>query len=290
MSLTTPLHPSETRAEVAARLKTRAFYHPTLTSIDPDARAILESYAGIPSDQVLSHVQTIRDEAWEMFPYPCMGMFSFVKMHISKNPAYPGVLKRLFDQDEHSDAKATLLDLGCGFGQELRTLIAAGVPTRNLYGLDVSDGFIELGFQLFRDKASMASQFVVADLLASGVPANLVRKFDIIFVASFFHLFGWDDQLTLSKRAVAMLKPEAGSMIFGHQLGEVEARESVVPDVPSGKIYFHDPDSFRRLWRVLSEETGTKWRVEIDSTERWIDDMRKTRPDLRLLRFEVERL
>lgn len=184
-----------------------------------------------------------------------------------------------------------LLDLGCGFGQELRTLVAAGVPTTNLYGLDVSSGFIELGFELFRDKATMQPRFIITDLLASpAIPLQLGSKIDFIFATSFFHLFGWEDQVTVSKRAVAMLKPKAGSMIFGHQLGQVEAKEVVVPDVPSGKIYFHDPDSFKKMWRIIGEETRTEWTVQVESSEKWIDDLRKGNPALRLLRFSVERL
>jgi SAM-dependent methyltransferase len=271
---------------MAARLKEKPFYKATLQSIDPDARKILEEYAGIPPAEVLSHVQTVRDQAWELYPYPCMGLFTFVKMRISKNPAYGTVLKRLLTNNE-----TTLVDLGCGLGQELRTLVAAGVAPTSLYGLDVSDGFVELGFELFKDKATMKSQFIVADLLASpSVPAQLQGKMNFIFSGSFFHLFGWDDQVTLSKRAVEMLKPEAGSMIFGHQLGCIEAQEDAVPDVPSGKIYFHDPESFRRLWHIVGEETGTEWKVQVESSERGIDDMRKVKPALTLLRFEVERL
>jgi len=270
---------------MAAQQKKRPFYIATLQSIEPNARQVLESYAGIPPEQVLAHVQRIRDQAWELYPYPCMGMFSFMKMHISKNPAYAAVLKRLRSDNQK------LLDLGCGFGQELRTLIADGVPATSLFGLDVSDGFVELGFELFKDKATMQSQFIVADLLtAPAVPAQLDGNMDLIFAASFFHLFGWDDQLTLSKRAVAMLKPQVGSTIFGHQLGGVQAKESVSPQVPSGKIYFHDPESFRRFWRLVGEETRTEWKVEVESSEKWIDDLRKENPALRLLRFSIQRL
>jgi SAM-dependent methyltransferase len=282
--------PPESRAEMAARLKKTPIYKATLEFIDPDARKILEEYAGIPPAEVLSHVQAVRDQAWEMFPYPCMGMFKFVNMRISKNPAYGTVLKRLLVNDDKND-EATLVDLGCGFGQELRGLVAAGVAPTRLYGVDVSDGFVELGLELFRDKATMQSRFIITDLLNSpSVPAQLQGKVNFIFAGSFFHLFGWDDQLTLSKRVVEMLKPEAGSMIFGHQLGCVAAQEDIVAEVPSGKIYFHDPESFRKLWRIVGEETGTEWEVQVESGERGIDEMMKIKPTLRILRFAVERL
>jgi SAM-dependent methyltransferase len=280
----------ESRAELAARLKEQPFYKATLESIDPEPRKIFEEYAGIPPAEVLSHVQVVRDRAWEMFPYPCMGMFTFVKMRIARNPAYGTVLRRLLAKEDNKD-KSTLVDLGCGLGQELRTLIAAGVAPTQLYGVDVRDGFVELGFELFRDKATMQSQFIVADLLNSpSIPAQLRGKMNIVFAGAFFHLFGWDDQLTLSKRAVEMLKPEAGSMIFGNQLGCVKAQEDVVPDVPGGKIYFHDSESFRRLWRIVGEETGTEWEVQVELGEMGIDEIKKLKPTLRSLRFAVERL
>jgi SAM-dependent methyltransferase len=279
--------PPESHTELAARLKKTPFYKATLESIDPDARKIFEEYAGIPPAEVLSHVQAVRDQAWELFPYPCMGLFTFLRMRICKNPAYNTVLKRLLTKENET----TLVDLGCGLGQELRTLVAAGVPPTSLYGLEVMDGFVELGFELFKDKATMQSQFIIADVLATpSVPAQLQGKADFVFAGAFFHLFGWDDQLTLSKRAVEMLKPEAGSLIFGHQLGCVEAQENVVPEVPSGKAYLHNLESFRRLWRIVGEETGTEWKVEITSREVEIDDFRKIKPEVRLLKFEVEKL
>ena len=46
-------------------------------------------------------------------------------------PAYPEVLERLKTKDEK------FLDLGCCLGQDLRVLLAAGVPGQKLYGADL---------------------------------------------------------------------------------------------------------------------------------------------------------
>lgn len=36
-------------------------------------RQLLEEYSNIPSDQVVPHIHEIRDRAWDIFPYPCIG-------------------------------------------------------------------------------------------------------------------------------------------------------------------------------------------------------------------------
>jgi len=264
-------------------LKSSPWYKAELTSISPLAREIIEA-AGIPPDQVLEHVKNVRDQAWNVYPYPCMGMFTFVMMLMSKQPLYPTILQRLLQNDE------TLLDLGCGFGQELRPLIHAGVPAKNLYGLDVVDGFVNLGFDLFKDKDVLGSQFVIADLL-KGVPPQLEGKFNIIFAASFFHLFDWDEQLITSKRAVAMLKPEVGSLIWGFQIGGETEGSDKAKDLPSGSMFHHTPESFERMWKIVGEETGTRWKVDCTSSiAPEIADLRKTKPILRFLRYSIERL
>ncbi|MCJ1303622.1 hypothetical protein MMC08_006432 [Hypocenomyce scalaris] len=265
-------------------LKDKAWYQPKLTSLDPEARRILED-GGIPPPEVLQHVQSVRDRAWLVFPYPCIGMFSFVDMLISKQPAYADILQRLLRKQE------TLLDLGCGLAQAIRTLVSAGVPSRRLYALDVVDGFIELGFDLFRDREALRTTFVVADLLEA-VPAGLQDRINIIFAGSFFHLFDWDDQVVLSKRAVAMLKAEEGSLIFGFQVGRLIPGSAANPHVPKGRMYFHNPESFRRLWEVVGKETGTAWKVDVVAREEMegLDDLRKDNPDFRFLSFTVERV
>jgi len=262
-------------------LRTRPWYQSKITDIDPLARQMLEE-RGVPADQVLEHVQKVREQAWVVFPYPCIGMFSFVKMLMSKQPMYPQVLERLLHKNE------TLLDLGCGFAQELRPLISAGVPATNLFGLDVVDGFINQGFELFRDKEVLGSRFYIADLL-QGVPVELERGIDIIFAASFFHLFDWDQQVLLSKHAVKMLKPQLGSLIWGFQLGRETEGTTAAPGLPSGKVFHHTPESFKRMWKIIGEETGISWKV--DCTDHEITDVEglgSLYAGLRFLRYSVE--
>jgi len=140
--------------------KKAPWYISELTDVNPEMRKLLEE-RGIASADVLKHVQAIRERGWKLFPYPCIGRFSFLKLLISHQSCYSQVLERLIK------GKETLLDLGCALGQDVRHLVSAGVPADQIYGLDVTDGFIDLGYELFNDRASLKSRFIIADAVKS---------------------------------------------------------------------------------------------------------------------------
>lgn len=58
------------------------------------------------------------------------------------------------------------LDVGTGFGQELRRLIADGALGRNMYAIDVSSELWELGYRLFKDRERLDARLIVADILS----------------------------------------------------------------------------------------------------------------------------
>jgi len=156
-----------------------------------------------------------------------------------------------------------LLDVGCCFGQILRQLVFDGVPSKNLAGTDLRPEFVELGYELFRDKDTLEAQFVTGDALDVNNKSLdvLDGRFDIIHSASFFHLFGWDDQIKAGERIVRFFKPEAKALILGRQVG---SREPVSLDVyrASGeKRYHHDVQTLQALWNEIGKRTGTKWKA-----------------------------
>jgi ubiquinone/menaquinone biosynthesis C-methylase UbiE len=71
-------------------------------------------------------------------------------------PVYPDIIKRLKDGQ-------AFLDIGCCFGQVIRKLVYDGVPSENIYGADFREDFIELGHELFRDKATLRTKFIIGD-------------------------------------------------------------------------------------------------------------------------------
>ena len=186
----------------------------------------------------------------------------------------------------------TLLDLGCCFAQDIRKLVYDGVPSDHLYACDLEQSFLDLSYDLFKDKDTLEAHLFEANAFdEGGALDDLQAKIDIVHASSFLHLFGWDDQLKLCKRIIKVLKPRKGSLIFGRQTGNLKGQE-----VPGGScvgdsnavVWRHDVESFTKLWEVAGRETETKWKTwgELDGTgiPNWGEE------GFRWFRFEVERV
>jgi len=230
-----------------------------------------------------------REKAFrEVAPYPCIGHFRFLDLSISLHALYPKVLSRL------KTSSQTLLDLGCCFGQDIRRLVVDGAPAENLYGADLHPEFLELGYDLFKDKDKLKAHFLLGDVFDDESEGKrelkkLDGKIDIIHAASFIHLFGWDDQVRVGVRMVRLLKPDAtDSLILGRQAGITKA--GIVRDK-----FRHDPESFQKLWDAVGEQTGTKWKVKADLQmiegweERGQSELREDGKETRAMQFEVHR-
>ncbi len=161
------------------------------------------------------------------------------------------------------------LDLGCCFGQDLRKLAADGAPSEHLYGSDLRPEFFALGYDLFRDKSTLKSKFLVGDVFDASSPlSELDGKIDIIYAASFLHLFGYEDQVNVCKRMVKLLKGKKDSVVLGRQVGHANGGEHPQRNDPTKTRWRHNEESFRKMWYEVGELTGSKWRVEVDS-EPW---------------------
>lgn len=208
-------------------------------------------------------------------------------LSIAKQPLYPSVIERLRDDGQ------IFLDLGCCFAQDLRKLVFDGAPAERLYGSDLRDDFIKLGYELFRDKDTLKSEFITGDVFDFDSPLKeLHGKVDIIYAASFFHLFDWPQQVAVAKRMVALFKPLKGCVVFGRHRGSLVPGDYQARANPSGKMYRHDPESFHRMWKEVGDATGTNWKV----TAIMHDDPPGRRPrsmedmNARSMTYQVEKL
>lgn len=157
--------------------------NPTNGHVTPTIRSLLETYSGIPPDEVLDHVVKLRDEAWKVHPYPCIGQFRFLE------PSFIGLSKEYDEAVERLRNGKTLLDMACCFGQTIRQLVHGGAPGKNIYGCDLQPDFIDLGYKLFRDREKLQSKFLVADIFdSSSALAEFRGNFDMVYSGSFFHL------------------------------------------------------------------------------------------------------
>ena len=256
-------------------------------------RELLETYSKVPPDQLEQHVIAIvsfcsptlldvlepnnipktpflttreasanksspqREKAWDVFPYPCIGQFLFLNLTINLSPYYPTLLTRLRDQNQ------TLLDLGCCFAQDVRKLVADGAPSENIYGADLYGEFMELGYELFRDRKTLKSTFFPTDILNDRdlLLRGLDGEMDIVYLGLFLHHFDFETCVKVCVRVTKLLKPKPGSLVMGVQVGSLVGDTKGIP-IPSGGILWrHDVQSFERVWKEVGEITGTRWDV-----------------------------
>jgi SAM-dependent methyltransferase len=307
-------------AQVGTRDKNVGWYTPTMETVDPAVRDLFENYSHIEPDKVIPFILEMvrpsprlpapthlplfhfsyphqrrtksltpkpqRDRAWDVFPYPCIGQLRFIDLSLSRSPAYPRVLSSLA-------AGSTLLDLGCCVAQDLRKLVRDGAPASQLYGAELEAPFIDMGYELFRDKESFKAHFMVADIfdMSEERPLKALEgKMDIVHAGLFLHLFDWPEQVSACERIVQVLKAEPGALVLGQQMGTVTPGR-----VNHGHriLFKHDASTFKKLWAEVGEKTGTQWKVEVQLDEglgvkegrrKWDGEQ------ARRLIFEVERL
>lgn len=277
-----------------------SWFIPEVTSIPPAGRTLLENYAKIPPEQVLPHVQRIRDRAFALWQCACIGQVRFLDYSIPRYPYYADVLERL------RAGGATFLDAGCCFGQEIRFLIHHdGIPAQQLYGFDLEPAFVEMGHALFCDgDGRLAPTMVSGDLLAEregngggeeqGGLIALEGAMDVVHVASVLHSWDWDEMVQAAKRLVQLTRPQAGSLIIGNQMGSLNAGQYPMP-TGKGVNFRHNIESFDRFWAQVGKETGTKWKVQsgMVETEATRDNraasFAKADPEMRMIWFKAER-
>ncbi|KAI9827480.1 MAG: hypothetical protein M1832_004830 [Thelocarpon impressellum] len=268
----------------AKQNKDVAWYKDEVGEISPAVRKLFEGYSGIAPDRVEAHISEVRDRAWNVWPYPCIGLFRFLDLGISSTPSYAEIIERL-------KSGQTLLDIGCCFGQEIRKLVSDGAPSENIYGADLHSEFIDAGYDLFQDKGKIKTTFFSANITEPNSLPQLVGKLDMVWAGSFFHLFGWDDQIAVAKRIVELLKPQKGSVIFGRQAGNVTPGEIPHEANAGGTMYRHDVSSFEKLWVEVGKQTGTSWQVKarLDDVVEPAKGGAWNDPNARLLLFAVHR-
>lgn len=123
---------------------------------------------------------------------------------------------------------------------------------------------MEHGYDLFRDRATIESRFVVADVFkgaAEGtVWAELQQQgFDVIHCSAFFHLFPLKGQISAATNIARLVKK--GGIIVGRQMGSLKPGNG--PAIAEGGSSFrHDVQTFQEMWDQVGQATDTRWRAE----------------------------
>jgi SAM-dependent methyltransferase len=280
------------------------WYKKNLDEIKPRTRELFEKYSHIAPAEVENHIhktvsmplscrdlqnitQEQRDEAFKVFPYPCVGNWGFLNLSVVDSPLYDEVVERVSRGEQY-------LDIGCCMGQDIRKLAYDGAPQENMYGSDLKKEFWDIGYNLFLDQSQLKAKFIEADVFdADSALKELDGKLNIVHAASFFHLWDWDEQVQAAKRVVRLLKAEPGVMIFGRQGGMPEAGKISHLVQKELNSYWHNPESWAKLWKQVGDETDSQWEVvaalgEEDLTKRM--NAKIVPAGTRFMTFSIRRL
>ncbi|RDB23458.1 Methyltransferase ausD [Hypsizygus marmoreus] len=247
-------------------------------SLAEDEYQFFKSQTGIEEPEELkAHIIAVQKKAYEIYGYPCIRSFSFIKLKIARMPAYPSALKLSRERED-----AILLDIGCCFGNDARKAVVDGWPVRNVIASDLRKGFWDFGHELFKSTPeTFPAAFVEGDafdpaMIAPRAPfyeapttprpdlahltslTPLQGHVSAIHASSFFHLFGEERQLELARRVATLLSPLPGSVIFGAHGGLPQKglrAENRGSDLVS--MFCHSPESWGELWDGQIFDKGT---------------------------------
>ncbi|KXN88490.1 hypothetical protein AN958_07156 [Leucoagaricus sp. SymC.cos] len=278
-----------TTNNLTTRNTDRPLLDPSLLNLNDEESQSLKSLTGIQDDEELKHhIIKVQTKAYQLYPYPCIRIFAFTSLKISRLASYQRALEL-----SRSRPGAILLDIGCCFGNILRKAVTDGWPVENVIGSDIHGEFWDYGHELFvSTPETFPAAFVPGDAFSPTLieprepyysqPGNL-RPGDLrtlisltplqgyvsaINASAFFHLFSEQKQLFLARQLASLLSPEPGSIIFGVHGGRKEKGvNSEVTNTRGGSMFCHSPETWIELWECQVFKPGSV-KVEAKLVER----------------------
>lgn len=226
-------------------------------------------------DELVQRLHQIRDRAWAIAPYPTFGQWHFLHKGLKSLPFYEDIVEQV-------KRGATVLDIGCGLGQDIRRLIAAagqgdcggthakGVKKVKRYVADVRPDLWNLGLELFGDGEDAPAQFIEADVATMpNVTVNPLKylegQIDIFIMCQLLELFQWERQLFVLQNVLRT--SVVGSVVVGYGYGTL--LDDTGQHGGDGHLnrMLHSPETLSALWTDASSATRTKWKLEAVATD-----------------------
>ncbi|PVI02563.1 hypothetical protein DM02DRAFT_522580 [Periconia macrospinosa] len=250
--------------------------------LKPSFQKLLQEWSGIPAESVVPHIYQVREEAWKVFPWPCIGEFWFIEQGLLRHPDYALTLEKL----KSSGGDAKFLDLGTCLGQDLRTLAYDGAPISSLYGADALQKFEASGHALFKDSDRFdSSHFITGDIFSDSDDLARTREtWDIVHIAMFLHVFSLENQEAASRNILRLLKARPGSVVIGTQTGtmdpgELQLRPPMCDPGEHKTIFRQSKDTMKDLWESAAKAVGIEVKVWTEYDEAEAEERAKGRKE-----------
>ena len=178
-------------------------------------------------------------------------------------------------------------------GYDLRKLVFDGAPEENLTGVELEQGYIDLGYDLFNDRETLKVKLLRGNILdpVDAAPwADLGGQYDVANFGMVLHSFTWEQQIFMLEKGLHVLKNEPGTSMIGIACGNINGKVETWMGRP---IPNHNPETFRKLMAEFEAKTGTKWEVDaaLDNAMSCHDGKRTwLNPDLKRFIFEITRV
>ncbi|KAI0380600.1 hypothetical protein F5Y04DRAFT_95149 [Hypomontagnella monticulosa] len=271
-----------------------------LESIPEPFSNLLAHYSGVPKEKQIDHLVKLRDEAYALVPYPCIGIFRFIESDLAAHPAYEEhVLSPLKQPYPPGAPEPLFLDLGTCFGQDVRKLVHDGAVANRLWASDIEPVLIQLGFKLFNDAGKLPEDHFLCpgDLLSNSAEDKLRlldNRVTILHIMSVFHLFSLEDQRRAAERCLRLLRKDTGApvLLLGTQVGNVMAgpHPSQVKSQEYNLGYLHNDQSWAEMWQEVCGQEEWKHKVkhvEVKSTLKPLPPQLYTSSNIAWQQFEV---
>jgi len=119
---------------------------------------------------------------------------------------------------------------------------------------------------------------------------SLEGRFDVVNLGMILHMWTYEEQIDVMKRAIQCGKAEPGTTILGIAVAVVDG---AVEDWIGKKVPAHNVETFKPFMKDVEKRTGTKWKVDAEldyAISAWAGSWTWVGERCRRLLFELTRL
>lgn len=185
--------------------------------------------------------------------YRCIAELMFLQTRVARHPSYAAAMNTL-----KKESTAKWLEVGCAYATDVRKVVVDGWPSEQIWCLDVTEAYFNLGLELFGDQETFNVNRAFGNILDEtffpSTPQHTTQDvlprnaFAVASVAAVLHVLAREDSEALLKKIFNILL-KSGGLLFGSCVGAEEAE---------GREWWETPDGTKRKRFLWSVETLTQ--------------------------------